>query len=142
MFLVRVLILLFIYGCSNPFTSEEATDTCSGCKLEISADLPQDENGVYILHFNENMVQTFTTVYADTDCGWSRRIQWDTNYQYRIGTDWVSLINPASMTDEDGNGRIIFGAWKEFIGYTVGCYGGYVDDCEEHHIDSLFIKII
>ena len=137
-----IFLLLLILGCSNPFTSDEVSDTCSGCKLEIHADLLQDENGVYQLPWNESLVQTYTTIYAKTDCGWSNKISWDTDYQYRIGTDWVSLINPASMTDEEGNGRIIFGAWEVFRGYTIGCYGGYTDECGNHHTDSLFIKIL
>ncbi len=46
------------------------------------------------------------------------------------------------MTDEEGNGRIIFGVWEPFFDYTVTCYGGYIEDCENHHMDSLKIKVI
>ncbi len=45
------------------------------------------------------------------------------------------------MTDEYGNGSIIFGVWEEFIGNTITVYCGYTDDCENHHLDSLKIKI-
>ncbi len=84
---------------------------------------------------------TYEMLFAETNCGWSKRIAWDTNYQYRINTDYVSLVNPASMTDDEGVGRIIFGVWEPFIGYTITCYAGYVDECDQHHIDSIKIKI-
>ena len=56
--------------------------------------------------------------------------------------DLVSLVNPASMTDEFGEGRIIFGAWEPFIGYTVTVYCGYVDLCGVEYLDSLKISIV
>ena len=136
-----IIFLLILSGCENPFINTQDLG-CSSCNLEISCDLPQDEDGIYLLPFNQNMVQTFTTIYAETDCGWSQKITWDTNYRYDIGGQNLRLINNASMTDEDGSGRIIFGVWEPFIGYTIGCYGGYSDDCGNQHIDSLFIKII
>ncbi len=127
-------------GCNrNPMVT---SDECSDCQMEVYCNLPQDSDGIYVLQYNENMVQTFTSIYAETQCGWSRHIQWDSNYKYRIGVDWVSLINPASMTQEDGSAQITCGFWKEFIGYTVTFYGGYMDECENHHVDSLRIKVI
>jgi len=47
------------------------------------------------------------------------------------------------MTDENGDGQIVYGVWEEFIGSTITFYGGYVDDCDNHHIDSVkvFIKL-
>ena len=129
----------FICCCSNPI---ENVNECIDCQMEIYCNLPQDETGTYFLQYNENMVQTFTSIYAETECGWSKRIAWDSNYKYRIGVDWVSLINPASMTTDDGKAQITCGVWREFIGYTITFYGGYMDDCENHHVDSLKIKVI
>ena len=110
--------------------------------MEIYCNLPQNEQGEYILQYNTNMVQTFTSIYAETDCGWSKRIAWDSNYKYRIGVDWVSLINPSSMTTDEGAAQITCGVWRDFIGYTITFYGGYMDDCKNHHMDSLKIKVI
>jgi hypothetical protein len=45
------------------------------------------------------------------------------------------------MTDEDGNGIIIFGVWEEFIGDTISVYCGYSDDCGNHLVDSIKIFI-
>ena len=78
----------------------------------------------------------------ETNCGLNQKISWDTDYQYQIQTDWVSLVNPASMTDEDGIGKIIFGVWQDFKGYTITIYGGWTDDCGHHHHDSIRIQII
>ena len=79
---------------------------------------------------------------ATTDCGWSRHLQWDTDYKYLINTDWVSLVNPASMTDEEGEAHVMFAAWEEFVGHTVTAYCGYTDTCGVHHLDSLKIEIV
>ena len=88
------------------------------------------------------MVQTFTSIYADTDCGWSKRIAWDSNYKYRIGVDWVSLINPSSMTTDEWAAQITCGVRRDFIGYTITFYGGYMDDCDNHFVDSVKVFIL
>ena len=133
-----LIIGILVIGCSdfNPMSSEDC-----GCELEIYSDELDITNGIYELEYNGDYVQTFTTLNATTDCGWSQHLLWDTNYQYRINTDWVSLVNPSSMTDEDGNGIIIFGVWEEFIGDTISVYCGYSDDCGNHLVDSIKIFI-
>ena len=51
------------------------------------------------------------------------------------------LIYDSSMTDEYGNGTIVYGVWEEFIGYTVTFYGGYTDHCDNHFVDSVRVKV-
>ena len=131
------LIILLIVGC-NSIT--QPTEQNCDCSLYIYSNLPT-KDGVYQLTFNDSYVQTFTHLYVETECGLHTRVSWDTDYQYRINTDWVSLVNPSSMTDEDGNGTIVFGVWEEFIGNTISVYCGYTDDCDNHHLDSLRIKV-
>jgi len=46
------------------------------------------------------------------------------------------------MTDDEGNAKVIFGAWDAFIGYTITVYGGYTDECGGHHWDSIQITIV
>ena len=46
------------------------------------------------------------------------------------------------MTDEFGEGKVVFAVWEEFIGYTVTIYGGYTDECGDHHVDSLKVKVV
>lgn len=136
----RLLIIvgLFLIGCEDTRVEE-----CDECILEISSsELQESDNGSYILEYNQDLAQTYTMLNATTECGWSQHLQWDTDYQYLINTDWVSLVNPASMTDEDGEANVMFAAWEEFIGHTITVYCGYTDLCGVHHLDSLKIQIV
>ena len=131
------LILLLIVGCNS--ITEPIEQNCN-CRIDVYSNLPK-QNEIYELTFNDSYVQTFTQLYVETECGLHTKVSWDTNYQYRINTDWVSLVNPSSMTEEDGDGIIIFGVWEEFIGDTISVYCGYTDDCGNHHLDSIKIFI-
>ena len=140
-----LIIGILVIGCSD--FNATMPEGCDGCGLEIySDDLDIDSaNGIYELEFDTSYgegIQTFTTLNASTDCGWSRHLLWDTDYQYRIGIDWVSLVNPASMTDEGGDAKIIFGVWEDFVNDVVTVYCGYSDECGVHHLDSLKIRIV
>ena len=53
---------------------------------------------------------------------------WDSNYMYQIDNEWVSLVNPSSMTDEDGNACVILAVWEEFIGSRITIICGYTDE--------------
>jgi hypothetical protein len=132
-----VFVFLFLIGCED--TREPG---CGGCGLEIYSSLDTASTGNYLLEYNEDLAQTYIILHATTECGWSQHLQWDTDYQYLINTDWVSLVNPASMTDEDGDANVMFATWEEFIGHTITVYCGYTDDCGVHHLDSLKITII
>ena len=116
-------------------------DEPCGCGLSITSQLPK-VNGVYQLAFNENLVMTYSHLYAETDCGLHTRISWDSDYMYEIVEgQWTSLINPASMTDEEGKGTIVYGVWEDLIGSTITFYGGYMDDCDNHFVDSAKVFI-
>ena len=138
-------VFLFLIGCEDMIIPLEDTrePDCGSCGLDIFAvNLQEVSDGHYTMEYNENLAQTYTMLGAETDCGWSQHLQWDTDYQYLINTDWVSLVNPASMTNEDGDANVMFGAWQEFIGYTITVYCGYTDECGVHHLESLKITIV
>jgi len=138
--MIRLLLFVFLFliGCEDNIDSD-----CGECGLEIYAvNLTEISSDHYVLEYNEALAQTYTMLGATTECGWSRHLRWDTNYQYRINTDWVSLVNPGSMTDDDGNANVIFSAWEPFIGYTVKVYCGYSDECGVQHVDSLSISVV
>ena len=61
---------------------------------------------------------------------------------YQLLGEWVMLVNPGSMTDENGDARVIFAVWEDFIGTTITVYGGYTDECEVHHVDSVKVKVV
>tara|TARA_B100001105_G_C22115904_1_gene325371 strand:+ start:91 stop:519 length:429 start_codon:yes stop_codon:yes gene_type:complete len=133
-----LIVGLSVMSCSD--LNPTASENCE-CGLEISSTLPYN-NGSYKLEYNKNLSQTYTMLDATTACGWSQHLLWDTNYQYLINTDWVSLVNPASMSDEDGESHVMFAVWEEFIGLTITVYCGYTDDNGHHLLDSLKIKVI
>jgi len=133
-----LFISLFVIGCSdfNPIEPEDCH-----CGMEISSDLPQN-NGIYELEFNQNSAQTYSTLNCETECGWSQHILWDSDYQYKIQGQWTSLVNPASMTDDNGDAKVVFAVWEAFIGKTITIYGGYTDDCGNQIIDSVKVLIV
>ena len=133
-----IIVGLFLIGCEDTREPD-----CGSCGLDVYAvNLQEVSDGHYTLEYNEDLAQTYTMLGAETECGWSQHLEWDTDYQYLIQTDWVSLVNPASMTDDDGNAKVIFGAWEAFIGYTIEVFCGYTDDCGVHHWDSIQITIV
>ena len=134
-----LIIGILVIGCSdfNPIASEDCY-----CSLDISSTLPYSD-GSYKLEYNEDLAQTYTVLDATTECGWSQHLQWDTDYKYEIvDGQWTSLVNPASMTDGDGNGNIVFAVWEAFIDETIIIYAGYTDDCGHHFTDSINIKVV
>ena len=134
-----LILTLLIVSCSNLTLDNEPTCDCS---INIYSNLPQNEDGVYELEYNENLSMTYSHLYVETECGWSKRVMWDSDTQYQLSpVDWTNLINPSSMTDEDGNGTIVFGVWEDLIGHTITYYGGYVDDCGNHFIDSVKVSV-
>ena len=136
--LLVLIIGLFLIGCEDTREPE-----CGDCGFDVySTSLPQLDNGDYILEINANLAQTYTKLDVITECGWSQHIQWDTDYMYNIQGSWVSLVNPGSMTDENGDASVMFAAWEEFIGFTVTVYGGYIDPCGTQQVDSLKIQIV
>ena len=136
-----LLIGLFLIGCSDNF--EPAPD-CNDCGLELYAsNLQIESDGSYKLEYNQDLTQTYAMLDARTDCGWSQHLQWETDYQYQITEgQWTSLVNPGSMTDENGDAHVMFSAWEDFIGYTVTVQCGYTDECGVHYLESIKIKVV
>ena len=118
------LIGLLIIGCSSNITSPE--EDC-GCGFDITSTLPVVD-GIHQLEFNQNLAQTYSTLNCETECGWSQHILWDSDYQYKIQGQWTSLVNPASMTDDNGDAKVVFAVWEAFIGKTITIYGGYTEN--------------
>jgi len=132
------LIWLLIGGCSNPIIYE---DDCE-CKFEISSTLPS-VGGIYQLEFNDNLQQTYSVLDIETECGQSQHITWESDYMYQINPyDLISLVNPSSRTDEDGNAHIVFAVWSEFIDKTITIYGSYTDDHGHEKTDSVKVHVV
>ena len=132
------LVVLLVSGCSDSIFFPE--EDCH-CEFEISSTLPSTD-GIYQLEFNASLAQTYSVLDVSTECGWANHIQWDSDYMYNIQGSWVSLVNPGSMTDEDGNAKVVFAVWEEFINTTITIYGGYTDDHGHHKLDSVKVHVI
>ena len=132
------LIGLLIIGCSSNITSPE--EDC-GCGFDITSTLPVVD-GIHQLEFNQNSAQTYSILDCETECGWSQHILWDSDYQYKIQGQWTSLVNPASMTDDNGDAKVVFAVWEEFVGKTITIYGGYTDDCGHGYVDSIKVLVV
>ena len=138
MYRLLIFVFLFLIGCEDTRVPD-----CGECGLEVYAfDLQQISDGHYSLEYDDGLAQTYTMLGATSECGVSEHLRWDTDYQYLIETEWVSLVNSASMTDEVGVGRIMFSAWEEFVGYTITVGCGYTDACGVFHSDSIKITIV
>ena len=132
------LVVILVSGCSDSIFSPE--EDCH-CEFEISSTLPSID-GIYQLEFNASLAQTYSILDVSTECGWANHIQWDSDYMYKIQGSWVSLVNPGSMTDEDGNAKVVFAVWEEFVNKTITIYGGYTDDHGHHKVDSVKVHVI
>ena len=134
-----LLIGLFLVGCSK----FEPESDCGECGLDIYAvNLTEVSSDVYKMEYNENLAQTYTMLGAITECGWSQHLRWDTNLKYRIGGQDLRLVNPGSMTGDDGEANVMFAVWEPFIGHTVKVYCGYQAECGFQFVDSLSIRIV
>lgn len=136
-----LLVSLFLIGCSD--SSLGPQEDCF-CGLDISSvSLPQVAEDTYVLEYDSSLAQTYSVLDFQTECGWSQHIQWDSDHMYQIVPgQWTSIVNPASMTDENGEGHIVFAVWEAFIGRTVTIYGGYTDVCGHHFVDSVKVRIV
>jgi len=132
------LVVILVSGCSDSIFSPE--EDCH-CEFEISSTLPSID-GIYQLEFNASLAQTYSILDVSTECGWANHIQWDSDYMYNINGYPTSLVNPGSMTDEDGNAKVVFAVWEEFINTTITIYGGYTDDHGHHKLDSVKVHVI
>ena len=138
MYRLLIFVFLFLIGCEDTRVPD-----CGECGLEVYAfDLQQISDGHYSLEYDDGLAQTYTMLGATTEWGVSEHLRCDTDYQYLIETECVSLVNSASMTDEVGVGRIMFSAWEEFVGYTITVGCGYTDACGVFHSDSIKITIV
>jgi len=130
-------LVFLVIGCSNPIAVEEDCE----CVFDITSTLPSND-GVYQLEFNHNLQQTYSVLDITTECGWAQHIVWESKEIYQIGYDWINLVNPSSMTDEDGNAHIVFAVWEEFIDSTITIYGSYTDDHGHAKMDSVKVYVV
>ena len=144
----KLISIIFIYilltGCDTVMGPE---DNSYNYYLEISApDLVIDNNGLYIMTFNTENYQEFTTLKAETgSIAEHQLLYWISNKEYAIEwyneIEWINLINSTSYTDDEGFAYGVLSSWAAFVGDTIKVYCGYEDNYGNQYLDSLGVII-
>lgn len=130
-------LVFLVISCSNPIASEEDCE----CVFEITSTLPSI-NQIYQLEWIDGSIMTYSSLDILTECGWAQHIKWESDLKYQMGPDLVNLVNSSSHTDENGDAKIWFGVWPEFINKTITIYGRYVDDHGHEKTNSIRVKVV
>ena len=111
--------------------------------LEIEAlNLSRDGAGYYHIEWLEGYVQTFTTLSAKTgSIEFSQKVSWASESGIHYMNNWISSVNIASYTGEDGIANTVLAAWEEQIGDTIKVYAAYEDECDFIYYDSLGVIV-
>ena len=111
--------------------------------LDIEApDLFRDSTGYYYIEWIDGYVQTFTTLSAKTESkNYSQKVFWSSNSGIYHMNEWVSSVNPASYTGEDGIANSVLAVWEEHIADTVMVYAAFEDECKYIYYDSLGVIV-
>jgi hypothetical protein len=140
----KTFLYIFIYiiltGCSeqNPLINECETN----CYLTVSApSLQIDGNGYYHMGWLSGYYQTFSTLDAGTGSDEIVKVMWDSDSGIYYGDEWVSSVNPASYTSDDGIAHTVVAAWEEQVKDTITIYAWYWDRCDVTYIDSIKVVV-
>ncbi len=141
----KLFIYIFIYtlliGCNTQ--SPLGSECESSCILEMDApSLQKDGNGYYHIEWLEGYNQTFSTLDASTGVsGNLYKVYWGSNKGIYYGDEFISSVNPASYTDENGMAHTVLGIWELMISDTITIYAGYYDECNYEYFDSIKVVI-
>ena len=138
-----IFIYVLLTGCEQNIVGSEYDLECEAdCHININApSLQKDENGYYHMEWLEGYSQTFTTLDANTGINGHYRVYWDSPYGITYGGEFVSCVNPASYTGDDGTAHTVMAVWESMINDTITVYSGYIDWCNNQHIDSLKVIV-
>ena len=154
----KLFIYIFIYtltiGCHTVVGTQEEeeiwpseTNTDESCvsnyMLDIGAPyLSKDGAGYYHIEWVGGYVQTFTTLSAETgSTDFSQKVYWATEAGIYYMSGWVSSINHASYTDENGLAHTVLATWEEQINDTIMVYAAFEDRCGYIYNDSLGVIV-
>ena len=130
---------LILTGCDVDSISGPSEDT-SGFLTITAPDLEMDINGYYMMTFNPDYIQTFTTLNAETGRSYEK-VAWQSNKEILISGHWTQLVNGSSYTDDEGTAHTVLGVWGEFMSDTIKVWCGYTTDSGLHRLDSLEVII-
>tara|TARA_Y100001963_G_scaffold108538_1_gene150046 strand:+ start:509 stop:943 length:435 start_codon:yes stop_codon:yes gene_type:complete len=135
-----IFIYIILIGCESGL---EPTNECeTNCYLKVSApNLQLDENGYYHMSWLSGYYQTFSTLNAETGSEDIVKVMWDSNSGISYNGEWVSSVNHASYTSDDGIAHTVLSAWEQQIDDTITVYSWYWDRCDNTYIDSIEVVI-
>ena len=151
----KLFLYIFIYtltvGCNVILDTQNIltnnNDLIEECEsqyfLEIEApNLSRDGAGYYHMEWLNSYVQTFTMLSAKTGSDeFSQKISWTSDSGIQYMNYWVSSVNPAAYTGEDGMAHTVLAAWEEQLSDTIVVYATYEDECKFIYYDSLGVIV-
>jgi len=148
----KLFVYIFIYtltiGCQAILGPQEVlSNSNKECEseyfLEVEApNLNRDSAGYYHIEWLDSYKQTFTTLSAKTgSVDFSQKVFWGTESGIYYMNNWVSSVNPASYTSEDGIANTVLAAWEEQISDTIIVYAAYEDECGIEYYGSIGVIV-
>ena len=145
-----IFICVLLTGCEveNPLVNEYQE-----CESDVIFTFMNvvDENGYYPLEWFDSNVQTFTTLYVETNLQGYNVVNWYSDNCFEYENDCISCVNPTSYTSPNvcdgmdcvppGTAHQTMAVWEEMIGDTITIYAEFTDWCEIQHIDSLSVVV-
>ena len=140
---IYVMYTLLVSCDSGNVLIDDYNDECMyDCFLETTApSLTMDNNGYYHIDVLEGYSQTFSTLDAETGMGnIITKVYWTSDSGINYGDYWVSSVNSASYTDDEGMAHTVMSVWPEQMGDTLIVMSQYRGQCGIWFEDS--IKVI
>jgi hypothetical protein len=113
---IKALLLLLVYGCSNPLSIEDPKLD----NVQFRVNLPQDANGYYHLKLNSSENQTIHRidgmVYPPIEY---KRFEWRSNLTFDVWQYSVNTTNIRSYTNKYGRFSNVIGPVAEMKGDTM-----------------------
>ena len=134
-----IFIYTLLVGCDTLILNNDCE---TDCYLDVEApSLQMDGNGYYHMEWLEGYTQTFSTLDAKTGSAEIVKVLWESDSGINYSGYWVSSVNPASYTSDDGIAHTVLSVWEVMITDTITVYAGYYDECDVEHMDSIKVVV-
>ena len=141
----NIILYIFIYtllvACSDNVLIEDECESNFTMNVE-APELEMDENGYYHIEWLDGYNQTFSTLEAKTGSGNNiYKVQWGSDLGIVYAGEFVSSVNSASYTNENGIANTVLSVWEVMINDTITIYSGYYDECNMEYFDSIKVVV-
>ena len=146
--LLKYIFIYIIYtllvSCDSGNVLIDDYEECEyDCYLDTTApSLTMDGNGYYHIEFSEGSSQTFSTLDAETGMGTIiTKVYWTSDSGINYGDYWISSVNSAAYTDDEGVAHTVLSVWEEQVGDTLTVMSQYRGQCGIWFEDSIGIIV-